>query len=418
MTALPEKSDCADQRIACIERSLEKLESWLIGQDFKGDDPFDALRSPVIRRLRFKSRWMGVAWVQLLRRSPINVRRLFGITPAYNAKGMGLFLASYVRAYRITASPSTRHRINFFRDWLLANRCPSFPEACWGYNFDWPNRAFFAPAGTPNIVSTVFISNALLDRYDLFGDSEDLAIARSACDFLMKRLFSLADSTGECFGYTPLDKRFVHNANLLGASLLARVARITGEQALSVRASKAVSFSMSRQHADGSWGYGISQADAFIDNFHTGYDLVSLADYARDAQDDSFDENITRGYRFWKETFFTADGLPRYFSNKLYPIDIHAVSQTILTFLRFASWDPEAAERAFRMAEWAIANMQEKQGCFDFRIGRYFRNRIPYIRWSQAWMMRALSELRLLRAGRPRPTARVALGGMRAENAH
>jgi hypothetical protein len=34
--------------------------------------------------------------------------------------------------------------------------------------------------------------------------------------------------------------------------------------------------------------------------------------------------------------------------------------------------DPEAAGRAFRAAERAIANMQKKWGYSDFRIGRYF----------------------------------------------
>lgn len=418
MTASSHQNHLAGAGNARVEQSLDRLESWLIGQDFKGIDPFDALRSPVLSRLRFNSRWLGVVWVQLFRRSPINLRGLFGITPAYNAKGMGLFLASYVRRHRVTGSPEDRRRIDFFGDWLLANRCKAFPEACWGYNFDWPNRAFFAPAETPNIVSTVFIGNALLDRYDLLGAREDLAAARSACDFLTQRLSSFADSTGECFGYTPIDKRYVHNANLLGASLLARVARMTGEKNLGARASRAASFTVARQNADGSWAYGISGADAFIDNFHTGYDLEALMNYARDAQDDSFDENIMRGYRYWKEVFFTADGLPKYFSNKLYPIDIHAVSQTILTFLRFAERDPEAAERAFRMAEWAIANMQEKSGYFDFRIGRYFRNRIAYIRWSQAWMFRALAELCLFTGDSARSMAQMAVAGMRVRNAH
>jgi exopolysaccharide biosynthesis WecB/TagA/CpsF family protein len=380
---------------AQLEESLCRLEAWLIEKDFKGVDPFDALRSPIVRILCFRNRLLGIAWVQLFRRLPINLRGLLGITPAHNAKGMGLFLASYIRRYCVTKSAEHRARIDFFGDWLLANRCKSVPEACWGYNFDWPNRAFFAPAGTPNIVSTVFIGHALLDRYDLLGLEEDLKAVRSACDFMLNRLSSLTDATGECFAYTPLDKRYVHNANLLGASLLARVANLTGEESLRARARCAASFSVSRQRPDGSWPYGISDADAFVDNFHTGYNLETLMDYAFYAQDHSFDESIRRGYQYWKEECFTGEGLPKYFADRLYPIDIHAVSQTILTFLKFAEHDPEAADRACRMAEWAIANMQEKSGYFDFRIGRYFKNRIAYIRWSQGWMFRALAEMEL-----------------------
>jgi hypothetical protein len=375
------------------EDSLRKLETWLVNHDYQGIDPFDALRSPILRRLRFNSRWLGVAWVQLFRRSPVNLRGLVRISPAFNAKGMGLFLAAYVRRYQVTRAAEDWQRIHEFATWLLENRCRNFAEWCWGYNFDWPNRAFFAPAGTPNIVSTVFISHALLDRFDVFGCDEDLAAARSACDFLLKRLASLKDSTGECFGYTPLDRRYVHNANLLGASLLARVGIITGESRLTARARSAASFTVARQQADGAWPYGIASADGFIDNFHTGFDLVNLLDYARLTGDNSFDDNIERGYTYWNKTFFTAGGLPKYFSGRLYPIDIHSVAQAILTFLAFRHRDPQASFRASQLAEWAGENMQDASGHFHYQIGRYWRNRIPYIRWSQAWMFRALAEL-------------------------
>ena len=378
------------------EPSLGKLEAWLVRREFRGIEPFDALRSPLIRRLTFNSRWLGVAWVQLFRRSPINLRGIFGIPPAYNAKGIGLFLAGYVRRYRQTGGDDDRQRCDFFARWLHENRCQSFPEMCWGYNFDWPNRAFFAAAGTPNIVSTAFISNALLDRFELFGTEEDLVAARSACDFLLRRLSILKDLTGECFSYTPVDERYVHNANMLGASLLTRVGRITRESSLIARGHSAVSFTAARQEGDGSWAYGITPADAFKDNFHTGFNLVSMLDYARNAQDDQFEENLERGYRYWKDAFFTDRGLPKYFSDRLYPIDVHAVAQAILTFLAFAERDPGAIARAFQLAHWTIAEMQDKSGFFHYQIHRLYRNRIAYIRWSQAWMFRALAECCLL----------------------
>lgn len=387
-----------------LEDSLARLEGWLVRNHFKGVDPFDALRSPVIRRLMFNSRWLGVAWVQFFRRSPLNLRKFFGIVPAYNAKGMGLFLAGYVRRYRVSGKGEDRQHIDFFASWLRENRSSHFVEACWGYNFDWPNRAFFAPAGTPNMVSTVFISHALLDRFELLGSDEDLATVRSACDFILRRLRSLKDASGECFAYTPLDERYVHNASLLGASLLARVSRITGESSLAARAHSAVSFSAARQHADGSWAYGIAAKDAFIDNFHTGFNLVTMLDYARNTQDDQFEENLQRGYQYWKQVFFTDDGLPKYFSDRLYPIDAHGVAQAILTFLAFAGRDPEATARAFQLANWASVEMQDKSGYFYYQTHRYYRNRIAYIRWSQAWMFRALTECSLM-AGEHRELA-------------
>jgi len=205
---------------------------------------------------------------------------------------------------------------------------------------------------------------------------------------------------------------------LLGASLLARVGRITGEKSLQIRAGRAASFTAARQRADGSWPYGIAAADAFVDNFHTGFDLVNLLDYARYAEDSSFEESITRGYRYWKEVFFTPDGLPKYFSNRLYPIDIHAVAQAILTFLAFAERDPEGTERAMQLANWAIAKMQDKTGFFHYQIGRYLRNRIAYIRWSEAWIFRALAECCFCDAECGPATLQEALAERKVKNAH
>jgi hypothetical protein len=397
--------------ISGLHSSLSRLEAWLLQQSFKGNDPFDALRSPLLRALTFNNRWLGVGWVQLLRRSPIDLRRLLQVEPGFNPKGMGLFLAGYIRRFRSTGDSRDREHITYFAEWLRQNRCTGFEEACWGYNFDWPNRSFFAPAGTPTIVNTAFITHAFLDRYELFGISKDLEIARSASNFILNRLAIVEDSTGTCFSYTPLDRRLVHNANMLGASLLARVGGITGESHLKLRSRQAVLYTVARQNADGSWPYGVTRSEAWIDNFHTGFVLVSMLEYIHFSHDCEVEESLERGYHYWKSAFFTGDGLPKYFSNRLYPIDIHSVAQSVLSYLAFSKLDPEATDRALRLAEWACSNMQDAAGYFHYQIGHRLRNRIPYIRWSQAWMFRALSECCLLAAESSNQKLDAALAG-------
>ena len=63
-----------------------------------------------------------------------------------------------------------------------------------------------------------------------------------------------------------------------------------------------------------------------------------------------------------------------------------------MTLLEFAQDDPAAAPLAGQMVNWAIENLQAPEGCFDYEINRFYRNRIPYLRWTQAWMQRALTE--------------------------
>lgn len=400
-----------------ISTALEKLDAWIESEKFEGWDPYDALNSPLLRAVGNRNRLLGVAMVQMMRRSPVNFRPLLGIRKGYNPKAMGLFLATYAQKFLATGEHRYQEQARFFYDWLVENASAGYAGPCWGYNFDWPNRSFFAPAGTPTIVNTAFVGLSLLsaelvlDRptakaggvpaspslefgKDLGPTPDSLHIARKACNFILKDLQTLRLNDEEhCFSYTPLDRRFVHNASLLGAWLLAAVHARTGEQQLAGSALAAARFTARRQNPDGSWAYGIAPNDQWVDNFHTGYVLVALKSISDLVRTDEFDSRIRTGYRFWKTRMFESTWIPKYFPHKKYPIDIHSVAQAILTFLHFADVDPEATELARHMALWATRNMQHREGFFFYQLHRTFKNEIPYIRWAQAWMQQALTRL-------------------------
>lgn len=400
--------------MARIQQALWKLDDWIEGEAFKGWDVYDALNSRLLRRLTFDNRLLGIVWVQLLKRSQVNLRPLLGIPKEYNPKGMGLFLASYLCKYQMTGDARHLDRVNFFSNWLQDNVSTGYSGACWGYNFDWPNRAFFAPAGTPTSVNTAFIGLAFLHAHRVLSGHRPpatsqnasmysgqhanvptpLSVARSACDFLLNDLNHICPTADElCFSYTPLDHRCVHNANLMSAWLLAEVYSHTAEPHLARHANAAARYTVHRQRPDGSWPYGEGRNDRWVDNFHTGYVLVALKHIAAYLDTVEFDDAIVAGYHFWKERMFLPDGTPKYYPENIYPIDAHCVAQAILTFLEFAHQDPEAEAWAWRMALWGIEYMQDPKGYFHYQIHRYYRIRIPYMRWSQAWMQRSLTEL-------------------------
>jgi hypothetical protein len=331
---------------------------------------------------------------------------------------MGLFLATYARKYAVTHEDQHREQVAFLARWLADNTACGYSGMSWGYNFDWPNRAFFAPAGTPTIVNTAFIALAFLDAHrlmerelewsDLLGNanglrgqrrvlpssSSPLDVARSACEFVLRDLNVLSPASDElCFSYTPLDHRPVHNASMMGAWLLASVFSQTGEAHLAKAALAAARFTARRQLADGSWPYGEAPNDRWVDNFHTGFVLVALKRAGRCLHTDEFNKQLLRGYRFWKEYMFLADGTPKYYPDKVHPIDIHSIAQAILTFMEFRHEDSEALERAMQIAHWGIHNLQDSSGYFYYQIRRHYSIQIPYIRWSQAWMQQALTAL-------------------------
>jgi hypothetical protein len=101
-----------------------------------------------------------------------------------------------------------------------------------------------------------------------------------------------------------------------------------------------------------------------------------------------------RGYQYWKDTFFLADGTPRYYCQKTLPLDIQCGSQAIDTFTFFSDLDPVALPMALKTAEWTIDNMQDRSGYFYYRrYSKHIVNKTPTLHWGQATMLCALTGL-------------------------
>jgi len=372
-----------------IENALDKLEAYLEITELKGYDPYDAMRSPILNTLSFNRMWPKIAFTQFLKRFPINIRPLLGISKGYNPKGLGLFLSGYVKLFTLTGNIEYKHRIHKIAALLEELRSHGYSGACWGYNFDWQNALYYFPEYTPTIVNTAFIADGFLDAYDSTGQQSYFDTARSACDFILKDLLVKETDGTVCFSYTPLDKGLVHNANMLGARLLARVYSYTKEKILLDLAEKAVNYTLNRQKPDGSWVYGESSIQQSIDTFHTGFVLESLSDYIKFVGDRSCKDALIRGVDFFDSHFFLEDGTPKYYHNRLHPIDIHSI-HALITLVKCGDVKDNSILLK-KIAYWFLDNMQDSSGYFYYRKGRLINNKISYIRWSQAWAFHALT---------------------------
>lgn len=273
-----------------------------------------------------------------------------------------------------------------------------YSGAAWGYNFDWQSRNFFAPRGTPTIVPTAFAARALLEAARDFQDHEGgkyLRVARSVCDFIVKDLPRTVDNETElCFSYAPESATRIFNANLLAAEVLAGVAKLTGETELRELAQRATGYVVNNQRPDGSWPYGAEAKQSWIDNFHTAYILFSLKriiDESSRAKE--FQPALLRGYQYWKNNFFLAEGWPKYYHDDPYPADAHAAASAIITLLECRALDNSAAKLAQDVARWTIQRLRDRRGFFYYQRRRFYTVRKPYMRWTQAWMLYALARL-------------------------
>jgi rhamnogalacturonyl hydrolase YesR len=376
-----------------IINHLDRLKDYCEKESFKGYDPYDGLNSTLFKSIPWisKSRFIRLIWIQAFKRSPINLRPLVGISKDYNPKALGLFLSGYCKLYIQASNEDYLKKIIFFSQKLIDLKNCEWSGACWGYNFDWQSRAFYLPKNSPTVVVTAFISNSLLDAYEITGEAKLLTTARSACDFILKDLQRNYDPDGNlAFSYSPFDKSIVFNASLWGSQLLARVYSFTKEKELIEPAKKSVAFCCSHQKSDGSWGYGTYDFHQWVDNFHTGYNLECISDYMRYTGDITFEINISKGFEFYINNFFTKDGIPKYYNNSMYPIDIHAPAQLVMTLSKLSKLE-QHKELVDMVFNWTFENMRSKNGYFYYQINKYFSSKISYMRWAQAWMFYSMA---------------------------
>jgi len=372
--------------------SFEKLKKYCEAEGFKGWDPYDGLNSKVFKALHMdKVPFFRLAWIQLFKRNPLNLRTMMMVPKEYNPKGLGLFLTGYCNLYQADPKAEYLEKIDFLANQLIELQTPGFSGACWGYNFDWQSRAFFLPKGTPTVVATSFITSALMDAYEVTKNSAYLEVALTSAYFVMKDLHRTTKEEGFIFSYSPFDETCVYNASLLGSKLLARIYSFTKEEALLEAARGSVIACANAQRKDGAWIYGELRLQSWVDSFHTGYNLECIHEYQRYSGDKSFQTHIDKGLRYYLEHFFLEDGTPKYYDNKIYPIDIHAPAQLITTLYRLEVLQ-ENKELVDRVFAWTIDHMQDpKEGYFYYQLKQTKSSKIPYMRWAQAWMFYAFS---------------------------
>jgi hypothetical protein len=374
-----------------FQAAHDELFSWCREHDFAGHDPFDALNSRLFQSTPLaQSRNARFIWTQLVKRSPSDFRTLARVPAERNAKGIALFALAQLANYRRVQTEESAEQVHDFLSGLISMKLDGYSGACWGYNFDWQSRNFFAPRDTPTIVPTAFAARALIEAGQDFQD-----ILRSVCDFILKDLPRSVDNDSElCFSYAPNSNTKIFNASLLAAEVLASVAKLTNEHELFGPAERATRYVVNNQRPDGSWFYGTSAKQSWIDNFHTGYVLFSLKRII-DASPfgAQFQPALERGYEFWKKSFFLAEGWPKYYHDDPYPADAHAAASAVITFLECAELDTNASSLARKVAAWTIQNLRDSRGFFYYQRRRFYTVRKPYMRWTQAWMLYALARL-------------------------
>lgn len=381
--------------------SFLKLKSYCEVENFKGWDPYDGLNSKLFQVLPFKN-WdlARLVWIQAFKRSPLNFRKSLMVPKEHNAKGIALFLLGYCNLYEFALKGETKFgnpneflsKIHELADLLDNLKNTSYSGACWGYNFDWQaRRLFLFPADTPTVVATTFCAEALFKAYELTKEEKYKNLALSSANFVMKDLNRTSHYSGFLFSYSALNgNNTVYNASLLGAKLLSLCYKYSGIDDYKNTAKLAVKTACDGQNKDGSWVYGLLPVQSWIDSFHTGYNLDAISMYQNCTGDNQFSLNLEKGFGYYATNFFKKNGTPKYYNNKVYPIDIHCPAQLFVTLSKLDKFQ-EHKDLANKVLNWSIENMQSETGYFYYQLKKVWSSKISYMRWSNAFMFNAMT---------------------------
>ncbi|MBX3347818.1 MAG: hypothetical protein KF747_03655 [Nitrospira sp.] len=376
---------------ATVVRSLLRVISWVVRHQYRGYEPADGNLSPLFTLTGARVLPMRILQ-QVVLRAPFNIRPFLGISPHESAIGRGYMAWGYLFMYRANGDENHRRKAIDCLEWLIANRAVHSTEHCWGDPYEYATRSGRRPLGEPLLIWSALIGQTFLDACETLHDQRFLHVAESIGRWIVG-LPQERTASGNCLSYVAYRQSSIHNSNVMGAAFLARLGTLKNNQECLAVATNAMTYTCARQQKDGSWYYAEEPKYHWIDNFHTGYNLSALKVYREATKDESFDECIEKGLQFYKDHFFEADGRPKYFHDRTYPIDIQCAAQAIETLAGFGESDPESLTLAQKVAAWTIDNMQDADGHFYYRDLGWKKVKTPMLHWGQGTMTKALAVL-------------------------
>ncbi|MCK4818744.1 hypothetical protein KA005_23430, partial [bacterium] len=130
------------------------------------------------------------------------------------------------------------------------------------------------------------------------------------------------------------------------------------------------------------------------DNYHTGFVLRMLYSIWKLTEREDVYRSLKRCYVHYISNFFEDNEIPKLLPNRKYRVDIHSCAESINCLGKLAEISNNYLNLAKKIANYAIENMQNKDGSFSYaRLNKVLSVKLPYMRYSQAPMFRALCEL-------------------------
>ena len=248
------------------------------------------------------------------------------------------FAMGFAFLHETAGEPKHLEKAAHFLDELEKSRCPSYPEFCWGYPFDWVTRNGVIKAGTPLITTTPYAFEAFLQVQELQPDAGRKKIIESIVRHVCTDIKDFKTSaTASTSSYTPHDQGGVVNASAYRAFTLTSAAKFLGDNSLMAIAERNLNFVLENQNADGSWPYAKDGVRDFVDHFHTCFVMKALAKIYRLNGDQRILAALAKGVDYYLKNLFGEDDMPRPFSKAprltVYKCELYDCAECINLYL-------------------------------------------------------------------------------------
>lgn len=385
--------------------SEKKLEEWIEEQQYVGWDPYDGLYSEFLDK-HVHNIYLQILLVQLSRISPINFRPLLKIKKDVDLKGISLILLAYANMYKATGKTVYLERCAKLKDMIiersLINICGYH---CWSshyYVYVGADKSKMLP-DVPDVIGTINCMKGLAAYYQIQPDNDVKDVIQSTYQFF-KDTIRTTESGITYVLYNPVTlHKIVPNATMEMLDALSCCFPIVHDEEMRILAQKCLVSMFPLQKEDGTWeyayyhdGHEYHQLD-----FHQGYMIDGLLGFKKYVDNDEIKERLEVSLKKAADAYmqqFPDMKRSYYRKPKFWPIETHNQSQGIITFAAlFQEYREERyLEYLENIMEWTIDNLQLKSGTYVYQKGKIITNKIAYMRWTQGWMLVALSQALLL----------------------
>lgn len=383
-----------------IDKSIEKLINWIDNYGVSGWDPYDWAISPLSKNLPYFMNWF---FSQVNVYSPINLRPLFKIKKGINPKGLGLLVQGYLRYYELSSKESALRQGLSILNVLDSLKISKNGYVWWTNYFDFVRKYHKVTKNTPDFGGLSQGLKAYAYAYYLTKNKYFMDICHSIVKTFQKMFLSKYKNYLYVRYYPSDSHKIVFD---ISGSFLSSVSYylkyVIFDYELFSISKKISKFLISFQKSNGVWPFSYF----FLENkyhyqidYHQGFIIEGLADFYSliDEKDLKLEiyKAILKGTSYYIKNQFDSRGRSYYRYPWKYPIDVHNQAQGIITFAKLYKLfnKKEFLDFAIKIANWTITNMQSPEGYFYTHKWPFIINKIPYLRWGQAWMLLSLTSL-------------------------